>query len=225
MYKAIFFDIDGTLLDTTNFAEIARRGAIDVMIEYGLPSTQNETYKLLKEIIAEKGSNYGKHFNILTERICGKENPLLIAAGISTYHNIKFSLLRPFSKTVETLIYLKNKGYKLGIISNGLTIKQWEKLIRLGIHEFFDEIITSEEVGYEKPNKEIFEEAMERMKSKPENSIMVGNKFETDILGAMNTEMPSILVNSNFDIKISDEILENYDIRIIDTIKELRNVL
>jgi len=225
MDKVLLFDIDGTLLDTSSFAEIARRGAIDVMIEHGLPSTQNETYKLLKEIIAEYGSNYGKHFNILTERICGKENPLLIALGIATYHNIKFSLLKPFPKTVKTLIYLKDRGYRLGIISNGITIKQWEKLIRLGIHDFFDEIVTSEEVGCEKPKKEIFEEAMKRMNSTPENSIMIGNVFETDIAGAMNIGMASILINPNLDTKISDENLENFDIEIIDTINELRNIL
>ena len=225
MDKAIFFDIDGTLLDTSNFAEIARRAAIDVMIENGLPSTQDESYELLKEIIADKGSNYSKHFNVLTQRICGRENHLLIALGMITYHNIKFSLLRPFPKTMETLVYLKNRGYKLGVISNGLTIKQWEKLVRLDIHTFFDEVITSEEVRSEKPEKEIFEEAMTRMGSNPENSVMIGNKFEIDIMGAVHAGMSAILVNSDLDVATSTEVLENSDIKIIDIIGELQDIL
>jgi len=225
MDKAIFFDIDGTLLDTSNFAEIARRAAIDVMIENGLPSTQNESYELLKEIISEKGSNYDKHFNVLTQKICGKENHLLIALGMVTYHNIKFSLLRPFPKTMETLIYLKNRGYKLGVISNGLTIKQWEKLVRLNLHTFFDEVITSEEVKSEKPEKKIFEEAMARMGSSSENSVMIGNKFEVDIMGAVQAGMIAILVNSDLDVTTSTNVLENFDIKIIDTIVELQGIL
>jgi len=225
MNKAIFFDIDGTLLDTSSFAQIARRGAIDVMVENGLPSNQTETYEILKEIIAEKGPNYNKHFNILTKRICGKEDNLLIALGVVTYHNIKISLLRAFPKTIQTLIYLKSKGYKLGIISNGISIKQWEKLVRLDIHDFFDEVITSEDVRFEKPKKEIFEEAMNRMNCNPKNSTMIGDKFEIDIMGAVNAGMSAILINSKFDAGISKKVLENFDIEIINTIGELKNIL
>lgn len=225
MDKAIFFDIDGTLLDTPSFAELARKAAIDVMIENGLPSTKNEAYELLKEIIVEKGSNYSKHFNVLTKIICGKENHLLIALGMITYHNVKFALLRPFPKTMEVLVYLKNKGYKLGVISNGITIKQWEKLVRLDIHYFFDEVITSEEVGFEKPEKEIFEEAMNRMECSAENSLMIGNKVEIDIMGAVHAGMSAILVNPDLVDSASLKALENSDIEIIETIGDLYKIL
>ncbi|RBQ22726.1 putative HAD-hydrolase [Candidatus Methanobinarius endosymbioticus] len=224
MEKAIFFDIDGTLLDTSSFVEVARKSAIDIMIENGLPSTKDETYSLLKEIIAEKGSNYDKHFNVLTERICGKEDYRLVALGMVTYHNVKFALLRPFSKTIRVLIYLKNKGYKLGVISNGITKKQWEKLVRLDIHDFFEEVITSGEVGFEKPQKEIFEEALNRMGCKAENSIMIGNKVEIDIMGAIHAGMSAILVNYEYDPK-SKKLLKNFDIKIIDNIGEVEDVL
>ncbi len=142
-----------------------------------------------------------------------------------TYHNVKFSLLRPFPKTMEILVYLKNKGYKLGVISNGITIKQWEKLVRLDIHYFFDEVITSEEVGFEKPKKKIFEEAMNRMGCIAENSIMIGNKLEIDIMGAAYAGMSSILVNSDFDYEMSNKLLENFDVIVIDTIGDLSKVL
>jgi len=166
MSKAVFFDIDDTLLDTSSFATLARQAAINTMIENGLPLKRDEAYEILKEIIELKGSNYDKHFNLLTKSVFGEENNLLIALGMITYHNVKFALLRPFPKTTDILIYLKSKGYKLGVISNGLTIKQWEKLIRLNLHHFFDEIITSEEVGFEKPDQHIFEEALKRMNCK-----------------------------------------------------------
>ncbi|MEA4957462.1 Pyrimidine 5'-nucleotidase YjjG [bioreactor metagenome] len=225
MDKAIFFDIDGTLLDTSSFAKVARRAAIDIMIENGLPSNKEETYSLLKDIISDKGSNYNKHFNVLTKKICGEENNLLVALGMVTYHNVKFALLRPFPETMNVLIYLKNKGYKLGVISNGITIKQWEKLVRLDIHYFFEEVITSEEVGFEKPKKKIFEEALNRMNCKAENSIMVGNKAEIDTIGAVNAGMSAILVNSDDAHIIPKETLNNSNIEIIDNIGEICKIL
>jgi putative hydrolase of the HAD superfamily len=194
--KAVFFDIDDTLYDTSGFAALARRAAINVMIDAGLPLESDEAYKLLREIIKEKGSNYDKHFNVLTKRVFGEEKPRLIALGMITYHNVKFALLRLFPETMSTLIYLKSQGYHLGVISNGITIKQWEKLIRLGLHHFFDEIITSEEAGAEKPDEKIFKQALDRMGCKAGNSIMIGNKFSEDIKGALNVGMEAILVNS-----------------------------
>ena len=161
--KAVFFDIDDTLLDTSHFAETARQAAIEAMVENGLPLERDEAYELLKKIISKKGSNYNKHFNVLTKEVLGKEDPFLIALGMTTYHNVKFALLRPFPRTTDILLYLREKGYRLGAISNGITIKQWEKLIRLRIHSFFDSVITSQEIGIEKPNIGIFQEAMKQL--------------------------------------------------------------
>ena len=209
MIKAVFFDIDDTLYDTSGFARLARRAAINVMIDAGLPLSSDEAYKLLKEIIKEKGSNYDKHFNILTKRVFGEEKPLLIALGMITYHNVKFALLRLFPKTPSTLIYLKSKGYHLGVISDGITIKQWEKLIRLGLNHFFDEVVTSEEAGVEKPDEKIFQLALDRMGCQPTKSIMIGNKFNKDIIGAINIGMSAILVNSELTPDEKEYLEEN----------------
>ena len=48
----------------------------------------------------------------------------------------------------------------MAVISNGITIKQWEKLVRLNVYSFFDEVITSEEVGKKKPDKLIYDVAL-----------------------------------------------------------------
>jgi putative hydrolase of the HAD superfamily len=196
MIKAVFFDIDDTLYDTSGFAKLARKAAINVMVDAGLPLSSEEGYQLLKSIIKEKGSNYDKHFNVLTKKVFGEEKPLLIALGMITYHNVKFALLRLFPNTISTLIHLKRRGYRLGVISNGITIKQWEKLIRLGLYHFFDEVITSQEAGAEKPEKEIFEFALSKMNCVAEKSVMIGDKFDEDILGALNVGMSAILINS-----------------------------
>jgi haloacid dehalogenase superfamily, subfamily IA, variant 1 with third motif having Dx(3-4)D or Dx(3-4)E len=192
------------------------------MIDAGLPLSQQEAYLLLRKIIKEKGSNYDRHFNILTKRVMGEEKPLLIALGMITYHNVKFALLRLFPDTMSTLIYLKKRDYQMGVISNGLTIKQWEKLIRLGLHHFFNEVVTSQEAGSEKPDSEIFQLALERMGCKAEESIMVGNKFSEDILGATKSGMSAILVNSEL-TEVEKEIIEREGLK-VDVIQDISQV-
>lgn len=224
--SVVFFDVDDTLLNTSAFAETARKSAIELMVDNGLPLDKDEAYGMLKSIIREKGSNYNKHFNVLTERVFGQEDPMLVALGMITYHNVKVALLRPFAKTIDTLIYLKSQGYRLGVISNGLTIKQWEKLIRLNVYPFFDVVITSEEVGHKKPSKQIFDVALRRMKGNPEKSVMIGNKFKEDALGAVNAGLSAILVNSNITEEERYYIKkENLDIKVIDEIGEVNKVL
>lgn len=226
MKKAVFFDIDDTLYDTSGFAKLARKAALTAMIDAGLPLSNQEAYQLLREIIKEKGSNYDKHFNVLTKRVFGEEKPLLIALGMITYHNVKFALLRLFPDTMSTLIYLKKSGYHLGAISNGLTIKQWEKLIRLGLYHFFDEVVTSQETSSEKPEPEIFKVAMNRMGCQPQKSVMVGNKFSEDIMGAINVGMKAILVNSKLTKEEEDLIKrERLDVEVLGDIGELKNIL
>lgn len=226
MIKAVFFDLDDTLYDTSGFAKLARRAAINVMIDAGLPLSSDEAYRMLKGIISEKGSNYDKHFNVLTKRVFGEEKPLLIALGMITYHNVKFALLRLFPETMSTLIYLKSKGYHLGVISNGVTIKQWEKLIRLGLHHFFDEVVTSQEAGVEKPDERIFQLALDKMGCKAEKSVMIGNKFSDDISGAINIGMSAILVNSNLTEKEREYLKEkDIEVDVVPNIGDIRNIL
>lgn len=224
--RVVFFDVDDTLLDTSTFAQTARKAAIELMVDNGLPLDKDEAYGVLKTIIRQKGSNYGKHFNILTEVVLGHEDPMLVALGMITYHNVKIALLRPFAETIDTLIYLKNQGYRLGVISNGITIKQWEKLVRLNVYSFFDAVITSEEVGAKKPDKLIFDVALRKMNGDPEKSIMIGNKFKEDALGAVNAGMSAILVNS--DVTEEDRTYirkEQLDITIIENIGDVNTIL
>ena len=224
--RVVFFDVDGTLLDTSAFAETARKAAIGLMIDNGLPLDKDEAYGVLKTIIREKGSNYGKHFNVLTQVVLGHEDPMLVALGMITYHNVKMALLRPFADTIDTLIYLKNQGYRLAVISNGITIKQWEKLVRLNVYSFFDAVITSEEVGKEKPDKLIYDVAVRKMNSTPEKSVMVGNKFKEDALGSVNAGLSAILVNSDITEDDRDYIKkEKLDITIIENIGDIKTIL
>ncbi len=226
MIKAVFFDIDDTLYDTSGFAKLARKAALNVMIDAGLPLSPDEAYALLREIIKEKGSNYDRHLNVLTKRVFGEEKPLLIALGMITYHNVKFALLRLFPETMSTLIHLKAQGYHLGVISNGITIKQYEKLVRLGLHHFFHSVITSQEAGVEKPDIAIFELAMKTMGCKAENSVMIGNSFNDDVLGAINAGMSAVFLTHG--LKDSEKAIieeRNLKLNIISNIGQIKDIM
>ena len=90
----------------------------------------------------------------------------------------------------------------------------------------FDEVITSEEVGAKKPDKLIYDVALRKMNGDPEKSIMIGNKFKEDALGAVNAGMSAILVNS--DVTEEDRAYirkEQLDITIIENIGDVNTIL
>ena len=226
MIQAVFFDMDDTLYDTSGFASIARRAAVKSMVHNGLQCSEEEGYEHLMEIVREKGSNYSKHFNILTNDINGSEDPLIIVNGIITYHNTKFAMLKLQPDSFAILLYLKSKGYKVGLITKGKEFKQWEKLIRLGLYPFFDEIVTSESVGVEKPDAKIYQIAMDRLNVTKGTSIMVGNNFDVDIMGAYNAGMQSMIINSKLTDEQNKKLEQlNYQVRQLDTLTDIMKIL
>ncbi len=103
-----------------------------------------------------------------------------------------------FLYTTEMLEYLKPK-YKLHIITNGFHEVQFLKLRNSGIEGYFSTVTTSEEVGVKKPNPLIFRRALEIAKAEPKNSIMIGDSFEADILGAEKVGMHSLFFSPKND--------------------------
>ncbi|MFH1786208.1 MAG: TIGR02253 family HAD-type hydrolase [archaeon] len=197
MIKAVFFDIDGTLYDSRKLADTARENAVKAMIEAGLEGNEKKILSALNSIVKGKGSNYDKHFDALLDRLEVEWNPEIIAAGVAAYHDTKLSFLRPYPETVPVLLSLRDEGYSLGIISNGRAVKQWEKLIRLRIHHFFDVVHVSETAGMEKPDAQLFASALREAGARAQDAVMVGDKPETDIKGAKGAGLRAILVDRN----------------------------
>ena len=96
-----------------------------------------------------------------------------------------------FDDAIEVLQYLENK-YHLHIITNGFEEVQNLKLEKSGIHKFFKQIITSECVGVKKPNPKVFEFALNKAGAKAHQSVMIGDSYEADIMGAMSSGMRAI---------------------------------
>jgi len=186
--KAVLFDIDDTLFSTTEFASKARGNAVRAMMEAGLRGSEAELTRELGEVISEFSSNYGQHFNKLLMRLpegayAGVNTALIVAAGIVAYHDTKFRELEPFSDVVPLLSALRAAGVRAGIVTHGLTSKQSEKLIRLGIVPHLDTqaVFISEQVGISKPNPKLYAAALRSMWLEPHQVMYVGDNLANDV--------------------------------------------
>ena len=190
MIKAILFDIDNTLFPSNEFAELARRHAINFMIDAGLDVDADKAYAKLQRIIKKYGPNYPQHFNALLKDFGMKPNPKIVAAGIVAYHQTKTGIF-PFPDVPHTLIRLRDGGYILCAASQGVAIKQWDKLIRLGLHNIFQDVFVTP-----KKSRKFYKSILKKLNMKPQEVVMVGDNVETDITPAREAGITAILISS-----------------------------
>ncbi|NYZ76614.1 TIGR02253 family HAD-type hydrolase [Candidatus Micrarchaeota archaeon] len=220
MIKVVLFDIDNTLFPSNEFAELARRHAISLMIEAGLPVDADKAYEKLQLIIKKYGPNYPKHFNALLKEFGMKPNPKIVAAGIVAYHQAKTSIF-PYPDVPQTLIHLREEGYKVCAASQGVAIKQWDKLIRLGLHNILHEVFVTP-----KKSKKFYRSILRKLKLTPQEVVMVGDNIETDTKPAGEAGITTILVSpkgrhkgeADYSVKSIGEIP-----KILEGLKRLRN--
>jgi len=186
--KAILFDIDDTLFSTTEFARKARSNAVHAMVKAGLDLPEEVVMKELEEVLAEFSSNYEHHFDKLLMRLRPKSlervNPaLVVAAGVAAYHDTKFLELAPFDDVYPLLRDLKRAGVRLGIVTHGWTVKQAEKLVRLGLVPYLDPkaVFISDQIGISKPNPKLYQLALSDMGLSAAEVMYVGDSPEHDI--------------------------------------------
>lgn len=96
----------------------------------------------------------------------------------------------------EVLNYLQPK-YSLHIITNGFKEVQDIKLNSCGLTPYFDQVIISEEHGFNKPDKQIFQLAENLTGARSEDCVMIGDNFDTDIAGAVNASWQAIHLSAN----------------------------
>lgn len=103
------------------------------------------------------------------------------------------NVLFPFA--IEILEYLTQKKYVLHLITNGFEIVQHHKINNSKISHYFNKVITSEASNSLKPNKEIFAYALKETGANIEESIMLGDDLEADIMGAHKAGMDQVYIN------------------------------
>lgn len=104
---------------------------------------------------------------------------------------------RLFEDVYEVIEKLYNKGYKLGVISNGDLSQQTDKLKRTNIYNFFEIVTTSSEYQYSKPNSKLYEEIITRFNINKREMIMIGDQAEKDVLPCLDIGIDAIWLNRN----------------------------
>ena len=126
----------------------------------------------------------------------------------------------------EAVLRELRKDFKLGLITNGASDLQREKIEGSGLARYFDSITISGEVGVGKPDPLIFRTALDSLGAKPERTVMVGNSLEKDIAAAQRVGMKAIWINRegsacNQDFKSDAEIGDLSELtRLIATLAE-----
>ena len=221
----VFFDLDHTLWDfdknsALTFEKIFRKHNVDIALNDFLQVYEPinlKFWKLYREERIDKASlRYGRLKNSFDEISVTVSDELinLLSDDYITYLSDNNHL---FDGTFEVLNYLKPK-YNLHIITNGFQEVQNGKLKNSNIEMYFKTVTNSEMVGVKKPNPKIFKHALNLANSQPETSIMIGDNFEADILGAINLGIDAIYFN------IHGTEIDN-DIKQISNLLELKTYL
>jgi putative hydrolase of the HAD superfamily len=203
-YTHLFFDLDNTLWDfktnsryamqeTFKMLALEKRGAkFDAFFDVycGHNDSLWQAYRK-KEVTKKELTRQRFQLTFNTFSITGVDalemNDLYLKVMPKQSHLIEGA--------IEILDYVKSKGYRLFIITNGFKEVQHEKLKQSGLQSYFEKVFISEEIKMPKPGREIFEYAIKSSNAKKKNSLMIGDDWEVDIYGAANFGIDAVYYN------------------------------
>ena len=211
MLKAILFDLDGTLWfqspPVTDFTAITAKQAAQV--EAAFPDFRSSMP--LEEVVAGFWSRFSECDRgadlSLVEVDCGAlaqdvlrdalRETLDSSAGATFWSSLKLSLrefnVMLFDDAASTLAEVKARGFRTAVITNNINPALESDFTDFGIAPFIDAFVTSREAGFRKPHARPFELALRALDARPDEALMVGDSYESDILGAVKAGIPSVL--------------------------------
>lgn len=201
-YKHLFFDLDRTLWDfDTNskeaIADLFTRHLLKQKLKTNFEEFYNEylsvnhelwsLYRMEKidkdELRLQRFHQTFRHFNY--------NNPQLALTFNDDYVSLCSSKSNLIPNTIEVLDYLK-PNYTLHVITNGFIEAQEVKIQNSGLHYYFKEVVVSDGLGVKKPDSKIFHYALESAGATAEESLMIGDDYGPDIMGAKAVGMDQV---------------------------------
>jgi putative hydrolase of the HAD superfamily len=224
--ESLVFAIDDVLYDTSQQLSASRMSAVRAMKSAGLPIDVETAYRKLEEIANERGPDDTRHFDMLLERLGLKWNPEVIAAGVVEYRATSPIYLKPFPDTVPTLLKLRDDGYRLGVATKGRAVKQWQKLIQLGLEHIFHAVTISEETGSEKLTTDTLSRTLEKLGNiKPQLSVFVGSDLASEITPANAAKMVTVRLKTGAHRTSRPSVEDEKPVFEIDRLSEILGIL
>ena len=219
----IFFDLDHTLWD---FEANSAQAFDKLIVKHQLPVSLSAFLEVYEPINKQYWEDYAQGKKTKNEvkynRLIDTFEALNIDVSQELIEVLATEYLDFLKKesilmdgTMEILDYLKPK-YRLHILTNGFAEVQSDKMCHSGIENYFDLMITSEEIGKLKPHPEVFQHALQQAGVFAHNTYMIGDNLKSDILGAKNMGM--------YVVHYDPESRSDIDKKIIPRISHLREL-
>ena len=204
--RAVLCDLDDTLFDHTHATRAALAGvqADEPVLACWLPAELERRHAAVLELM---------HQDVLAGRLSIEEaraerfRRLLLEAdrtGVACarapelatrYRSGYEQAWRAVPGALELAVAIKRAGLSIAIVTNNLTSEQQTKIARCGLDIHVDALITSEVIGATKPDVRIFEAALARVGVRPDEAVMIGDAWHTDIVGACAAGVRAIWLN------------------------------
>jgi len=196
--KAVLFDLGGTLIKTAPVPEIFRRILAAYGIQKPLEKIASAFRKVEEEVEPDYTLSYTEFWRLFNRKIleqlgiCRNIEALADAVTDAWWDNAN---LDSYPEVKETLMKLKEKGLKTGIVTNGYQKDADEVLLRTGLYELFDVTVGVDNVRKPKPSKEIFLYTLEKLQVQPQDAVFIGDNPDTDYEGARNAGLKPLLID------------------------------
>ncbi len=129
----------------------------------------------------------------MIEAICFDLGDTLVAEETVIHNSCRQAITAKVIEGVfEVLETMRKDGYRTAMIANGDSAGARNIIAACGLEDYFDVIVIFEEVGIEKPDKQVFQVALDKLGVEAENAVMVGNRIDADIVGANRIGMKSV---------------------------------
>ncbi|SFS74788.1 HAD family hydrolase [Paenibacillus sp. BC26] len=216
--KAVFFDLDNTILDRTRMFGDFTNAFLGHYFNH-LESTQ-PVFDRMMELDLDGYKDRNVLFAELLAELPWRES--LTHADLAEYYKrefIKHAIL--MDQAADVISYIRGK-YRTGLITNGRNAVQYGKIDQLGIRDAFEFILVSEEAGVKKPDARIFQMAIDKLQVAPEECIYVGDHPINDIEGASMSGMGTIWIRGKHNW---NDALKAKPLHTIDQLNELFRLL
>ena len=203
--KAVLFDLDGTLTKTAPISEIFTR----ILRNHGISILLNESREAFLEVMKEMSlesfkmpyMEFWRAYNLRVLERFGVKGNLEELADALTREWWENADLEVYPEVEDVLKMPKQRGVKIGIISNGFQNDIHEILSRTNLKGKFDVIVGVDNVGKPKPHGEIFRYALKKLKVNPGEVLFVGDDPEADWKGAEAAGLKVLLIDRNNKIR------------------------